>query len=61
MEEVKPKLIRISEAAHMIGLTENAIRYKIRQGYLSEYKNQQGKIRVDENEITNKYLTFKKQ
>lgn len=61
MEELKPKLIRISEAAHMIGLTENAIRYKIRQGYLSEYKNQQGKIRVDENEITNKYLTFKKQ
>ncbi len=61
MEEVKPKLIRISEAAHMIGLTENAIRYKIKQGYLSEYKNQQGKIRVDENEITNRYLTFKKQ
>lgn len=61
MEEVKPKLIRISDAAHMIGLTENAIRYKIRQGYLSEYKNQQGKIRVDENEIANKYLTFKKQ
>lgn len=61
MEEVKPKLIRISDAAHMIGLTENAIRYKIRRGHLSEYKNQQGKIRVDENEITNKYLTFKKQ
>ena len=58
---LEPKLIRISEAAHLMGLTENAVRYKIRQGYLSGYKNQQGKIRVDENEVINKCLTYQKQ
>lgn len=61
MDSKKPKLIKISEAAHLLGLTENAVRYKIRTGNLSEYRNQQGKIRVDENEVIEKCLTYKKQ
>lgn len=65
---IKPKikimdgveLISISEAAKLLGMTENGVRYKIKQGHLERYMNERHLLRVDKNEIVKKYLTFSK-
>lgn len=61
MEKEDKKLITISDAARMLGITENAVRYRVKQGYISTYRNMNGALRVSKEEITEKYLTFKKQ
>lgn len=60
-QEKKLELITISEAARMLDITENAVRYRVKQGYINHYRNMNGALRVSKTEITEKYLTFKKQ
>lgn len=61
MEELKNekpeqgKLLTVAQAARMVGVTENAVRYQLRIGNLTEIKNGLGKIRVSETELLNKY------
>lgn len=61
MEELKNetpeqgKLLTVAQAARMVGVTENALRYQLRIGNLTEIKNGLGKIRVSETELLNKY------
>lgn len=61
MEELKNekpeqgKLLTVAQAARMVGVTENAVRYQLRIGNLTEIKNGLGKIRVSETELFNKY------
>lgn len=61
MEELKNKapergrLLTVAQAARMVGVTENAIRYQLRIGNITEIKNALGKIRVSETEVLNKY------
>lgn len=60
-QEKKLELITISGAARILDLTENAVRYRVKQGYLNSYRNKNGALRLSKAEITEKYLTFKKQ
>lgn len=60
-QEKKLELITISEAARILDLTENAVRYRVKQGYLNSYRNMNGALRLSKAEITEKYLAFKKQ
>mgnify|MGYP003224628282 FL=1 len=61
MEELKNKapergrLLTVAQAARMVGVTENALRYQLRIGNITEIKNTLGKIRVSETELLNKY------
>lgn len=61
MEELKNekpeqgRLLTVAQAARMVGVTENAVRYQLRIGNLTEIKNGLGKIRVSETELLNKY------
>lgn len=61
MEELKNKapergrLLTVAQAARMVGVTENALRYQLRIGNITEIKNALGKIRVSETEMLNKY------
>lgn len=61
MEELKNetpergRLLTVAQAARMVGVTENALRYQLRIGNITEIKNALGKIRVSENELLNKY------
>lgn len=61
MEELKNKapergrLLTVAQAARMVGVTENALRYQLRVGNITEIKNALGKIRVSETEVLNKY------
>lgn len=61
MEESKNKapergrLLTVAQAARMVGVTENALRYQLRIGNITEIKNALGKIRVSETEVLNKY------
>lgn len=61
MEELKNKapgrgrLLTVAQAARMVGVTENALRYQLRIGNITEIKNALGKIRVSETEVLNKY------
>lgn len=61
MEELKNeapergRLLTVAQAARMAGVTENALRYQLRIGNITEIKNALGKIRVSETEVLNKY------
>lgn len=61
MEELKNKapergrLLTVAQAARKVGVTENALRYQLRIGNITEIKNALGKIRVSETEVLNKY------
>lgn len=61
MEELKNeapergRLLTVAQAARMVGVTENALRYQLRIGNITEIKNAMGKIRVSETEVLNKY------
>lgn len=61
MEELKNekpeqgKLLTVAQAARMVGVTENSVRYQLRIGNLTEIKNGLGKIRISEKELLNKY------
>ena len=61
MDELKNKepergrLLTVAQAARMVGVTENALRYQLRIGNITEIKNALGKIRVSETEVLNKY------
>lgn len=61
MEELKNKapergrLLTVAQAARVVGVTENALRYQLRIGNITEIKNALGKIRVSETEVLNKY------
>lgn len=61
MEELKNKapergrLLTVAQAARMVNVTENALRYQLRIGNITEIKNALGKIRVSETEVLNKY------
>lgn len=61
MEELKNKapergrLLTVAQAARMVGVTENALRYQLRIGNITEIKNALGKIRVSETELLSKY------
>lgn len=61
MEELKNRapergrLLTVAQAARMVGVTENALRYQLRIGNITEIKNALGKIRVSETEVLNKY------
>ena len=61
MEELKNKaperdrLLTVAQAARMVGVTENALRYQLRIGNITGIKNALGKIRVSETEALNKY------
>lgn len=49
------RLLTVAQAARMVGVTENALRYQLRIGNINEFKNTLGKIRVSETEVLNKY------
>lgn len=49
------RLLTVAQAARMVGVTENALRYQLRIGNITEIKNTLGKIRVSETEVLNKY------
>ena len=49
------RLLTVAQAARMVGVTENALRYQLRIGNINEFKNALGKIRVSETEVLNKY------
>lgn len=61
MEELKNKvpeqgrLLTVAQAARMVDVTENALRYQLRIGNITGIKNALGKIRVSETEVLNKY------
>ena len=61
MEELKDekpeygRLLTVAQAARMVGVTENSVRYQLRIGNLTEIKNGLGKIRISEKELFNKY------
>lgn len=57
-DEKKQNLLTVAQAARLANVTENAIRYQIQIGTLTQFKNGTGKIRVSENEIINKLLKF---
>lgn len=57
-DEKKQNLLTVAQAARLANVTENAIRYQIQIGTLTQFKNRTGKIRVSENEIINKLLKF---
>lgn len=49
------RLLTVAQAARMVGVTENALRYQLRIGNITEIKNALGKIRISETEVLNKY------
>lgn len=49
------RLLTVAQAARMVNVTENALRYQLRIGNITEIKNALGKIRVSETEVLNKY------
>lgn len=49
------RLLTVAQAARMVGVTENALRYQLRIRNITEIKNALGKIRVSETEVLNKY------
>lgn len=49
------RLLTVAQAARMVGVTENSLRYQLRIGNINEFKNAIGKIRVSETEVLNKY------
>lgn len=61
MEELKNeapeqgRLLTVAQAARMVGVTENALRYQLRIGNITEIRNALRKIRVSETEVLNKY------
>jgi hypothetical protein len=57
-KEEKNKLLTVAQAAHLVGCTENAIRYQLRIGNLTRFENAAGKIRISRNELLDKLLKF---
>lgn len=61
MEEKRENdLLTVAQAAHLVGCTENAIRYQLQIGNLTRFENAAGKIRISRNEVLDKLLNFEK-
>lgn len=59
MEEKRENdLLTVAQAAHIVGCTENAIRYQLQIGNLTRFENAAGKIRISRSELLDKLLKF---